>query len=139
MAWGSKELEIRLVAENASMLKEIEMLRENIAELKEEKLALAEQLRHTQDALVCKEAPEVYRDKKQAVEEQELAELAADDDVADAAFERKEKVSAIQNRFIQELEEPLFIDADDMISNLTRATGAPVTSGTHSLHGNDES
>lgn len=139
MAWGSKELEIRLVAENASMLKEIEMLREKVLDLKDEKLAIAEQLRHTQDALVCKESPEVYRDKKQATEDQERAELAAGDTLAEAAFERKEKVSAIQNRFIQELEEPLFLDADDMISNLTRATGAPVTSGTHSLHDNDES
>ena len=36
MAWGSKELEIRLVAENASMLKEIEMLREKVLDLKDE-------------------------------------------------------------------------------------------------------
>lgn len=137
MAWGSKELEIRLVAENAAQLKEIEMLREKIGDLKEDKADLAAQLRHTQEALICKEAPEVYRDKKQAVEERELAEPASE--AAMEAFKKKEQHTAIQNRFIQELEEPLFLDADDMISNLTKAVGAPILSDIKSLHNNDES
>tara|TARA_R110000751_G_scaffold4610_5_gene22361 strand:+ start:1491 stop:1904 length:414 start_codon:yes stop_codon:yes gene_type:complete len=137
MAWGSKELEIRLVAENAAQLKEIEMLREKIGDLKEDKADLTAQLRHTQEALICKEAPEVYRDKKQAVEERELAE--PDSEAAMEAFKKKEQHTAIQNRFIQELEEPLFLDADDMISNLTKAVGAPILSDSKSLHNNDES
>ena len=75
MAWGDKK--DMIIAENAAMKVKVEMLAERVEELKEEKLALTEQLRHTQDALVAKEAPEAYRDKKY-MEEQALIMAQAD-------------------------------------------------------------
>lgn len=133
MAWGSKT--DLLHAENAAMTREIEMLREQLTERKEEMRELKQQLMATQEALIAKESPEAYRDQKDA-EVKANAPVLTDEERE--AQRRQHERSELASRYIQELEEPLFKDADDMIQHLTRATGVPLGEP-QSLHGNDES
>lgn len=124
-----------LLSEKAALLVEVEMLRERLAEKKEDIAALRAQLQHTQDALIAKEAPEAYRDRK---------DLEAGDDREMTEEEREhrrkqlEKVEIV-SQYINEMENPqMFKDGDDMIQMLTRAVGTPVFDSP-SLHGNEES
>lgn len=138
MAWGNKQEREKIVADNAAMKREIDLLREIIVDLKYDKVDLSTRLQNTQEALIAKESPEAYRDQKYA---EEQARFADDDEMSDA---RKE-VARVQGiraeatfQHLQNLEGDLFHDADDMISMLTPAAGVPM-SESHSLHGNEES
>jgi hypothetical protein len=133
MAWGEKK-EL-LIAENAVQKREIELLREQIGELKQDRLELKGQLQSTQEALIAKESPEAYRDQKYE------ADLAAAEEPTEAEQEAsrlQRKRAEIAGRYLVEMESDLFKSPDDMIQILTRGTGAPL-SETASLHGNDES
>lgn len=135
MAWDKKK-EL-LAAENVALHREVELLRELIAEHKADKIELQKQLRHTQDALVAKEAPEAYRDRMDAEIQAELNSVQPSDAQLENA--RKQRVrSDTASRYLQDTEGSLFKDADDMIQMLTRATGVPLGQE-GSLHGNDES
>ena len=136
MAWGDKKEMI--AAENVALTREVELLREMIAEHKADKLDLKRQLRHTQDALIAKESPEAYRDKMYA---EEQAEYADPESTLDSQRElmRQQGVRAnAASRYLQETESPLFKSPEDMIQQLTRGTGVPMAQG-GSLHGNEES
>jgi hypothetical protein len=133
MAWGDKH--DRLVAENGAMKREIELLEERIADLKDERVELKAQLKHTQEALIAKESPEAYRDQKYA-EDQASREAPSEGELAQKR--KHEQQSGIRSQWLSEMEKPLFEDADDMIQLLTRAVGTPLGE-TQSLHGNDES
>jgi len=136
MAWGDKK--DMIIAENAAMKVKVEMLAERVEELKEEKLALTEQLRHTQDALVAKEAPEAYRDKKY-MEEQALIMAQADpSEEQTEAVRIQELKAATTSNYLRGIEDRLFIDADDMIEMFSRSVDKPMLDS-KSLHGNDES
>lgn len=133
MAWGEKK-EL-LIAENAVQKREIEMLREQLDELKQDRLELKGQLKSTQEALIAKESPEAYRDQKYE------ADLAAQEEPTDEEREaiiKQRQRAEIASRYLTEMESDLFKSPDDMIQILTRGTGTPL-SETASLHGNDES
>lgn len=134
MAWGEKR--DRLVAENAAMEREITLLREIITDLKEERTELKGQLHHTQEALIAKESPEAYRDKKYAEDQAEM-NVELTDAQKKHAHEQRVRSDAASS-WLQNMEDNLFKDADDMIQQLTRATGVPMGQTT-SLHGNEES
>jgi hypothetical protein len=133
MAWGNNN--DKLVAANGAMGREIELLRERITDLTDERKELKDQLKHTQEALIAKESPEAYRDQKYA-EEQALNEGPSETELAQKRKHAQQ--TDIASRYLSEVEKPLFEDAADMIQMLTRATGVPL-SETQSLHGNDES
>ena len=136
MAWGEKR--DRLVAENAAMEREINLLREIIVDLKAEKIDLKDRLQNTQEALIAKESPEAYRDQKYA---EEQAMLIAANPTSDAQREAARLQGLRADtvlQYLQEQEGDLFQDADDMIALLTPATGVPLDD-TKSLHNNDES
>ena len=124
-----------IVAENAGLTTEVKMLREiNVAQ-KEDIISLRDQLKHTQEALVAKEAPEAYRDRKDLEELQNLPPLT--DEEKEQRRISKIRADTIANYAI-EMEAPTFRDADDMIEQLTRGTGLDM-SEKHSVHENDES
>lgn len=132
MGWGSKS---ELIANNAAQTKEIELLREQLHEKNEELSELRKQLRYTQDALIAKESPEAYHDRKMS------EELAKREELTPEEREKQEKQMAeakIARQYINELENPLFLDRDDMIQRLIVPSGIP-GSEQKSLHGNDES
>jgi hypothetical protein len=133
MQWGSKR-EI-LIAENAVMHKEIEMLRERLEEKQQEIVDLRAQLKNTQEALVAKQSPDAYREQKLAEYEANMPEPT--EEQKEAARVQRIRAEAAGN-YISEMEAPLFKDRDDMISLLTKRVGAPL-SDSPSLHGNDES
>jgi hypothetical protein len=124
-----------LLAEKGYLLREIEMLREQLAEKRSDILSLREQLRWTQLALVAKEAPEAYRDRQDA--EAAAAQRPASPEELEAQQMQADRRD-ITARYLQELEGPLFKDGDDMIAQLTRVTGVPIGES-HSIHGNEES
>ena len=129
---GSKDL---IITENAVMRREIELLRDQLTDLKKEKIELKEQLKYTQEALIAKESPEAYNDQKYA------EDMANTEPPSDKQIEQKRlqaRRAEIASNYINEMENPLFKDAEDMISMLTHATGVPLAE-TQSLHGNDES
>jgi len=132
---GDKPDPAVLLAENGGLLREVELLREQLGEKKEEIGAMREQLRWTQDALIAKEAPEAYRDR-QDVEAQALLPAPAAE--VSAESEKRNQEAEIKRRYLNAMEEPLFNDADDMCAKLMGAVGVPL-SESQSLHGNDES
>lgn len=137
MGWGSgKEA---LIAENAAAKRENELLREQLSSLKDDVKDLRNQLRYAHEALVAKESPEAWRDRKY---HEELAALDANkpemSEEEKKARELQVKRAEIAKRYLHQLEQPLFTDRDDMIEQLTRAHGLPMVA-TESLHGNDES
>jgi len=135
MAWGKEAVTAELAVEK----RENELLRERISELKEEIKELKHSLRYTQEALVAKESPEAYRDRKY---EQDLAEaeLNQKELTSEQIDQRKERAARadIAARYLHEMEKPLFTSAEDMIQQLTRSVGLPMVK-TESLHGNSES
>lgn len=135
MAWGDSKKEL-LIAENAAMSREIEMLRDQIADLRRDKTELRDQLKATQEALIAKESPEAYHDKKYA-EEQASQPAPSEELLTQRKFRRQQ--AEVASRYINEMEGSLFKDADDMIQMLTRGVGVPVISESKSLHGNNES
>jgi hypothetical protein len=135
MAWGEKR--DLLVAENASMKREIDLLREIITDLKQERTELKGQLHHTQEALIAKESPEAYRDKKYAEDQAEMMASAPTEEQKEAHRRQAVRADAAAD-WLRNMEDNLFHDADDMIQHLTRATGVPMGQSA-SLHGNEES
>ena len=73
MAFGSDKNNALLAAQAAAQEVEIRMLREQLAEKRDEIKDLKTSLTRTQDALIAKEAPEAYRDhrieREQAIDE----------------------------------------------------------------------
>lgn len=134
MSWGDKK--DMIVAENGALKREVELLREMLAENKEERADLKTQLHHTQEALIAKESPEAYRDKKYAEEQALLDPEPSDAQRENARLQQLRTDTA--TRYLQDTEGALFKDPDDMIQQLTRATGVPMGQSV-SLHGNEES
>lgn len=120
----------RLAAEVAGLQREVSLLREFLASKDKEAEDLRASIRVLQDALIAKESPVAYRDMK-------VAEDRALEQPIDPAIAQKNRDMVEATRLItREIEEPLFTDADDMISALSRVAGGPKF---NSLHGNSES
>lgn len=132
MAWGDRD---KLIAANARMETTIALLKDQIVDLKLEKKELRVQLQHTQEALIAKEAPEAYRDRKYAEEQAAIPPLSAEQKEQQRVLAKRAEVAS---QYVRDLEGPLFTDADDMISTLMGAVGVPLSESS-SLHGNDES
>lgn len=136
MGWGDKR--DMILAENAALKREVELLREMLSENKEERAELKTQLHHTQEALIAKESPEAYRDKKYAEEQADIAANVTPSDEQREAARIQQLRANTASKFLQETEGSLFKDADDMIDLLMPSLGVPMSED-HSLHGNDES
>ena len=130
MAWGAKKDE-SVAVRMAVLETENKHLTERLADAKSEIAKLEDRLRYTQEALVAKESPEAYHDRRV---EEHLASLPQVPNEPN----RDTKYNRAVMHLAQEMERPLFIDADDMVSRLLPAIAKPV-SATPSLHGNDES
>lgn len=126
----------KLIAENAALKKEVELLTKYLEERKEEILDLRKQLKYTQEALIAKESPEAYKIQKY---EEEMANNQ--NSLTKEEIKQRKKLietTKIAGDYINEIENPLFKDPDDMIQGLTRIVGVPLSED-YSLHGNDES
>ena len=116
-----------------------EELISELAELKGENRALnsqvaflQEQLRKTQDALVAKESPMAYQDQKDAeAAAQPLSEEAR------AYQDKMRKQAELDRKLLQEMEQPLFKNAEDMQTMLLGVLNRP--SESRSLHNDGES
>jgi hypothetical protein len=109
--WGDKkvsELEAHLLQENADLKKQVERL---------------------QEALIAKESPIAYAQMR-------MDQANAEDPVDLEERERIKERNEFARRYAARIEEPFFIDADDMISKLSQVIGVPTPK---SLHGNEES
>ncbi len=102
-----------------------------VEHLTQENQYLREQVSKLQEALFAKESPVAYQHMK-------MDEAAAnfDDGLTPEQRERRNKVAEVTKKWVQQLEAPLFEDADDMVSALSKQIGAPEPS---SLHDNSES
>ena len=122
---GRGKEEQALLVENAELKGELKAMHSQVE-------FLQEQLRKTQDALIAKEAPEAYQDQK-------AAEIAARP-VPPEQLAQRDKMKqqmALDKRWLEELEQPLFKDADDMQSMLLGILNKPAES--RSVHDNSES
>jgi len=128
MGWGDKEA---ILAQNAGMVREIELLREMLEDKKSDIEELRTQLKRTQEALVAKEAPEAYRDQREATEKADREPTPEEAESLDKMRREAENLKG----YIDGLEGPLFVDAEDMIDMLTPKT----TPESKSLHGDSES
>lgn len=114
-----------LIAENAELRGEIKALHSQVE-------FLQDMLRKTQDALIAKEAPEAYQDQKAAAE---AARPVSEEQAAQR--EQVRQKMALDKKWLEELEAPLFKDADDMQSMLLGILNKPAES--RSVHDNLES
>lgn len=120
---GQNKEDLRV--ENAELRGENKALHSQIA-------FLTEHLRKTQDALVAKEAPEAYRDQRDAE--------AAAVPISPEELEKREKMRKqmeLDRKYLEHLEGPLFYDADDMQATLLGVLHKPAES--RSIHGDSES
>jgi cell division septum initiation protein DivIVA len=113
---GGKE-DLRVMC--AVLEKENEFLKERVAELKQEVIEHKEAVATLQEALLVKEAPEVYHEKKAREYEEHLSP-----EEQKHRAEQSER-SRITRQYLENMESPLFRDADDMIEMLSRAVGTP--------------
>ena len=97
----------------------VEQLQERVKTLEEDKKFLQEQVLQLKDALIAREVPHVYHEYKR----NSSTPLSEDEDV-----KRQRKIINYTQMITSEMEQPLFRDADDMISNLQRVIGFPGTS-----------
>jgi hypothetical protein len=120
------------VALVASLQREVAMLREFLQSKEADILALRNDHRVLQEALISKESPQAYRDMRMAEE----AALAPAVDPAELVKQRE--MNEANRLILRELEydRPLFRDAEDMIDSLSRVAGGPRF---NSLHENSES
>jgi len=125
VVWG-KSNEVKLKIENAVLRREIELLKEQLVSKDKQLSTQTQSLDRAYEALVAKEAPEAYRDRKLEEPPRPLT------------FEEKRlRALAEANRqLLTETESDLFKSPEDMISTLQRVLGGP---SLKSLHGNSES
>lgn len=126
--WGKNE---KILAENFAMKREIELLNQRILDKDQQLEYFKEQLKYTQEALVAKESPEAYRDRR-------MAEAGVPEEISGEEKDKRLKQAEIVSRYINEAEKDLFKDAEDMIAALMPVVGAPAPE-VESLHGNAES
>lgn len=127
MSWGSKD---QLIAENAALKRENELLHEFYSKKEAEVEELRATIKTLQDALIYKEAPVVYKDMRMA------EEAAAQPQPNPEEIEKQKQISEANRLLLREIEGDLFKDAEDMIDTLSRVAGGPAWG---SLHGNEES
>jgi predicted RNase H-like nuclease (RuvC/YqgF family) len=123
MAFGKKQ------PETAALEVEIKFLKDKIEDLTKRCEEYRQETIRLRDALVSKEAPLYWNDKK-------AAEWDAKNPPDPKLIARARKEQEMYQQLTRQMEEPLFDDADDMISKFQETLGA-VTS--QSLHGNSES
>jgi hypothetical protein len=111
----------------------LELLTRQLEEKNAELVQLRDALTRAQDALVAKESPEAYRDRRNAEYDAQDIPMTPEQR---AAGRRRRKLAEMNGRLLNEMEEPMFKDAEDMIDILTRHQSPPEHG---SLHGNDES
>lgn len=109
--WGDRkvsDLEARLIEENDRLIKQVERL---------------------QEALVAKESPIAYAQMRM-----DQANADNPDDLEER--QRMKERNEFARRYAASIEEPFFVDADDMIAKLSGIVGMPTPK---SLHDNEES
>jgi hypothetical protein len=120
MALGSsKEIEF--------LNRENDLLRQQVADLKEEKKELARRLDNMSNALIARQSPDAYQDMKAEEYDAEHADRYDDE-------HRKKLIKAGQT-LLDATENPLFKDADDMQAMIL---GNLISEST-STHDNEES
>lgn len=132
MAFGSKDMAIENARHVAVLEAKLEMREERIAELQTEVSELKAMVIRTQDALVAKESPDAWREGK-------VAEYEANHQPTEEEKEeiRKQRLRAETNAlYLENMEQPLFKGAQEMIDILSPIRETPRTS---SLHENGES
>lgn len=119
---------LSLYAENVQLKAKLESATERVEDCKAQIEKLEAQVERLQDALVSKEAPQAYSDRATAEEEVSLTPEQR------AELERTHRIAVMNRHLLDEMESPLFRDADDMMSMLGGGMQPPT-----SMHGNDES
>lgn len=132
MAFGSKEMALENARVVAKLEAQVDTLELRLSDSREESKELRGMLSRAQDALIAKEAPEAYRDQK-------AAEWEADHEPTEEEKEelkRRRIIANIHAQHLDNLEGPLFKNAEDMIAILSHVEGTPQSA---SLHNNSES
>lgn len=116
----------QLPIEVAVLKRELELLKEQLADKDKQITSLTQSLDRAWEALTAKEAPEAYRDRKL---EEPPRPLTPDE-------KRMRAVAEANRQLLTETEGDLFKSPEDMISTLQRVLGGP---SLKSLHGDNES
>lgn len=104
---------IELIQENATLKANLEAANERKKELQAQVESLQDQVYRLQDALVAKEAPLAYRDRRDSEEE-------AGGPVRSTADQKLLREKAMVNRrLLDQIESPTFQDGDDFIRSMT--------------------
>lgn len=103
--FGSKKSELKAL---------VSSLQDRIKSLEEDKKFLQQQVEQLKDALILREAPQVYYESKKPAKNPISLEQ-----------EKREKLLNYTQMIASELEQPLFRDADDMIQHLQKVIGFP--------------
>ena len=108
-------------------------LREQLEDAREERNEYRLQVDKLQDALINIRAPDAYRDMK-------ADELAPEEYITDVARSRQQQLQEATGRIMRQIEEPLFVDGNDLDDLLMTALNRDsVPSEAVSIHGNNES
>lgn len=130
---GSKiELQTRILELEKQVAIKDELLNQKSTEVD----YLRKRMETLQDAIIAIEHPTAYRQLK---DDQFAAQADLNAEPVDPEKRKEiENVRKINQDWINGLEDPLFRDADDMMSMLSRRTGISDSTDV-SVHGNDES
>jgi chromosome segregation ATPase len=124
---GEEEF-IDLLKEKAKLEAKLEVYDERLNDYRSQIVSLEKQVTNLQNALVSKEAPNAYQDAK------ETEEILTEDQKEE--IKKQKRAAEINRELLDNMEAPLFVDADDMFELLTTTSGAPEAD---SVHDNQES
>lgn len=111
---------------------QIDSLKIQVQELREEKANLQDQNFRLQEAIVNVRAPEAYRDM--VADRQPVKGLSPEE------VEKNKQIRDVYNQHFQNIEDSLFKNPDDMFRLLSPALNSgPGPQARESLHSNDES
>lgn len=119
-----------LKLEVASLSTKVEMLKERVQTLQDEKSELMSQIVKLSDALVAREAPQAYMDQH--------AELYEETPEEKSNRKKFDKSREVVGEYLRGIEEPLFKDPTEMASILLKGTDTDDIIPP-SLHENEES
>lgn len=112
---------------------QIESFRSQIRELREEKVALIDQNNRLQEAIINIKAPEAYGDLIYDRHSSKFPNLGQEE------MEKSKAAKRVLETHLKVVEQPLFVDANDMIEKLAPALTANGIVATESIHNNSES
>jgi len=126
--WREENLSLQM--EVVRLETSLKLNQERMADYEKRCADYQEQVLRLQDALVARESPDAYADRKNVEDAAEYTEEQQE------GIQHQKDVAVMNRRLLDGMAEPIFTDADDMIEMLLRGGGPPEFSA---LRESDES